>query len=97
MPKPRPPRLQAELDRMEREYAELERDAQSVTRRELLRASLECLGWCAVGVFIMAFAWHVNDVLIGKAFLYGGMAVGYSGITYALVGAYRRGEERGDW
>jgi hypothetical protein len=45
----------------------------------------------------MAFAFHTTDVTLGKALLYGGMAVGYSGILIALVGAYRRGEQRGDW
>ena len=45
----------------------------------------------------MAFGFHTTDVLMGKAFLYGGMVVGYAGILLALVGAYRRGEERGDW
>jgi hypothetical protein len=45
----------------------------------------------------MAFAFHTTDVTLGKAFLYGGMTVGYGGILIALVGAYRRGEQRGDW
>ena len=62
-----------------------------------MRACFECLGSCALGLFIMAFGFHTNDLLMGKVFFYGGMVVGYSGILIALVVAYRRGEERGDW
>jgi len=94
---PRPPRLQAELDRIAQERFETERLANSQSRRALARACLECLGGCVAGLVIMAFGFHTTDVLIGRALLYGGMAVGYTLIVIALVGAYRRGEERGDW
>jgi hypothetical protein len=46
---------------------------------------------------IMFFAFWVTDVELGKAFLFGGMAVGYAGIATSILSAYRRGEERGDW
>jgi hypothetical protein len=82
---------------MAQERSDAERLATSQSRRELARASLECLGGCAVGLVIMALGFHSTDVLIGKAFLYGGMAVGYGLILIALVSAYRRGEQRGDW
>ena len=94
---PRPPLLQAELERIARERFETERLADREARRALVRASLECLGSCVIGLVIMAFAFHTTDVMLGKAFLYGGMVAGYGGILIALVGAYRRGEERGDW
>jgi hypothetical protein len=94
---PRSPRLQAELDRIAQEHIENERVANRDSRRQLARVCLECLGSCSVGLVIMAFAFHTTDVTLGKGLLYGGMAVGYSGILIALVGAYRRGEQRGDW
>jgi hypothetical protein len=87
----------AEYERIGAERAEAERDARRVTRRELLRACLEVVAWCALGLVIMFFAWYVNDVQLGKAFLYGGMGVGYGGMAYAIITAYRRGEQRGDW
>lgn len=93
----RPPLLQAELDRMAQERSETERLANRESQRALARACLECLGSCALGLFIMAFGFHTTDVLLGKVFFYGGMVVGYSGILMALVSAYRRGEQRGDW
>jgi hypothetical protein len=94
---PRPPRLQAELDRIARERLETERLANRQSRGALARACLECVGSCVLGLVIMAYGFHTTDVLVGKAFLLGGMAVGYTGMLIALVGAYRRGEERGDW
>lgn len=93
---PRPPLLQAELERMARERLETERLATHDSRRALARTCLECLGSCALGLFIMAFALHTTDVMMGKVYWYGGMAVGYSGILMALIGAHRRGEQRGD-
>ena len=87
----------AEYERIGAERAESEREARHVTRWELLRACLECVAWCALGLVIMFFAWFVNDVALGKAFLYGGMGVGYAGMAYAILSAYRRGEQRGDW
>ncbi len=94
---PRPPRLQAELDRIARERGESEREANRESWRELARACFECIGSCVLGLVIMAFAFHTTDVVMGKALLAGGMAVGYAGIAVALYRAYRRGEERGDW
>ena len=82
---------------MAAEHLETERDVQRMTRRALVRASAECLGSCFIGLLIMAVGFHVNDVPLGKVFFYGGMVVGYAGITVALARAYRAGEERGDW
>ena len=94
---PRPARLQAELDRIGRERAQTEREANRVYRWALVRACLECIGSCCLGLVVMALAFHVSDPQLGKVFLYGGMVVGYGGITIALWAAYRRGEQRGDW
>ena len=94
---PRPPLLQAELERIAKERFQTERLANRQSRFALIRACLECLGSCGLGLVIMAFGFHTSDLLMGKVFFYGGMVVGYSGILIALVGAYRRGEERGDW
>ncbi|HJQ21994.1 MAG TPA: hypothetical protein VJ867_16740 [Gemmatimonadaceae bacterium] len=87
----------AEYERIGRERQLAEREAQSVTRRALLRASLEIVVSCLAGLCIMFFAWHVDDPVLGKAFLWGGMAVGYAGMAFAILSAYRRGVERGDW
>jgi hypothetical protein len=87
----------AEYERIATERLAAERDARRETRRDFLRASAQCVGFCAAGLFIMFFAFHVDDLQAGRAFLWGGMVVGYSGIAYTLLSAYRRGEKRGDW
>ena len=86
-----------EYERIAQERLAAEREARRATRWELLLAMLECVAACLLGLVIMFFAWKVNDPVLGKAFLWGGMAIGYAGMAYALLSAYRRGEERGDW
>lgn len=88
---------QAELERIAQERLAADLEARRDTRREFLRASLQCVGFCAAGLGIMFFAFYVDDLQIGRAFLWGGMLVGYGGISYTLLSAYRRGEHRGDW
>ena len=87
----------AEYERIGQERAEAERDASRLTRIELLKASLQIIASCVAGLAIMFFAWWVTDPVLGKAFLWGGMAVGYAGMAYTILRAYRRGLERGDW
>lgn len=87
----------AEYERIGRERTESEREARRITRLALLRALLEVVVSCVAGLAIMFFAWWVDDPVLGKAFLWGGMAVGYAGMAYAILSAYRRGVERGDW
>jgi hypothetical protein len=87
----------AEYERIGREREAAERESSRVTRVELLKASLQVVVSCLAGLVIMFFAWWVHDPVLGKAFLWGGMAVGYSGMAYTILSAYRRGVERGDW
>ena len=88
---------QEEYKRIGAERAAAEKEAQTETRRAFFRAALECAGFCGLGLFIMFWAFWVDDLLIGRAFLWGGMAVGYAGMAFALLRAYRKGLERGDW
>lgn len=87
----------AEYERIATERLAAERDARRETRRDFLRASLQCVGFCTLGLCVMFFAFYVDDLQVGRAFMWGGMVVGYSGIAYTLLSAYRRGEARGDW
>ena len=86
-----------EYERIARERLAAEREAKTETRRAFFRAAAECAGFCLLGMFIMFWAFWVNDVLIGRAFLYGGMAVGYAGMAFTLLRAYKKGLDRGDW
>ena len=64
---------------------------------ELLKVALQVIGWCALGVLIMGFAFWVTDMQWGYILLYLGMLVGYTGMTVTLWLAYLRAEERGDF
>lgn len=86
-----------EYERIGRERQAAEREASRDRRRDFLRSALLCIVSTGAGMFIMFWAFWVTDRQIGLAFLYGGMAVGYAGIAYAILSLYRRGEERGDW
>ena len=93
----RPAWVQAEYERIGREREQASREADRVYRWELFRVCAEMLGWTAVGLVIAAFAFHARDRDAGMIFLYAGMVVNWSGVLWAIVSAYRRGEARGDW
>ena len=92
----RSPERQAELERIGAERLASEREAERHARRRYIRACLECVGSCVVGVAIMGYAFHVTDRQIGEILLATGMLVGYSGMTWALARAYLSAEEHGD-
>jgi len=87
----------AEYERIGAERALAERESRRIMWRELLLTMLKIVAWCLLGLFIMFWGFAVNDLQIGKAFYWGGQAVGYAGIAYTIFSAYKRGEERGDW
>ena len=87
----------AEYERIGREREEAERESRSIALRDLLRASLQCGGFCVLGLAIMFWAFHVNDLLLGRVFFWGGLVAGYTGMSYTILSAYRRGVQRGDW
>lgn len=94
---PHAPLLEAELERMARERLEAEREVSRGYRSELIRASAECVGSAFLGLFCIGLALHTTDREIGAIALWGGLVVGYGGITISLASAYIRGERRGDW
>lgn len=75
------------------EHVEAERDK----RRDYVRVALTCLFWSAVGTFCMLWSAHTTDMTYARIAFIGGQAIGYGGIAYTLLSAYRRGEQRGDW
>lgn len=91
------PRSPEELERMAAERFAIEREVQRIYRRDFLRTCAECVGWCVAGLLLMGRGFHVTDVQLGWAWLYGGMTLGSAGILWSLFSAWKRGEERGDW
>lgn len=67
------------------------------TRTDIVLTALACMFFSASGIGMIGFALHTTDIWIGRAFFWGGIALGNCGIIYTLLAAYRRGERRGDW
>jgi hypothetical protein len=86
-----------ELERIGAERLAADKEAARDARRAIWMALLACVASCAAGMGIMFFAFWTNDRELGMIFLWTGMLVGYSGMAWSLLSAYRRGEERGLW
>lgn len=65
--------------------------------RDFIRTGLECMGWCAIGLLGIGWAVHTTDEALGQVAFWAGMGVGNAGWLFSVLGAYRRGERRGDW
>jgi hypothetical protein len=85
------------LDQMAAKRAHESVEADRDRRRDHVRTALQCLGWCALGVYCIGWALHTTDEGLGRIFLFLGLAIGNGGIIFTLLAAYRRGERRGDW
>ena len=91
---PIPPDIRDELAR--RRFDE-HREAQRDTRRDHLRTALACWIWCLLGLALIALSMRLTDETIAQALFWGGLGIGNAGMIFTLLGAYRRGEKRGDW
>ena len=98
-PMPLPKAILVELEKKhERESLEASR----VTRRDLVRTALSCVGWCAFGGVIMGVGFHIyaltaRQMAMAQGVFYLGLIIGTAGPAFTLLAAYRRGEQRGDW
>lgn len=91
------PSLDALREEMARKRAEEKVEADRIMRWDLFWTAVRCLCFSAVGIFLLMWSVHTTDRQLGLAAFWGGLGVGNGGIIFALLGAYRRGEERGDW
>ncbi|MDB4907862.1 MAG: hypothetical protein JWO05_2646 [Gemmatimonadetes bacterium] len=87
----------AEYERIGREREEASREADGIYLRDLLRTCGLCILSALLGLVPGAWAFHVTDPQLGRALLACGTMVTVGGIALTIHGAYRRGEERGDW
>jgi hypothetical protein len=85
--------LDAMAARAEIEHAE----AEGERRRDLTWTALACLAWSALGIFCILWSAHTTSYTYGSIAFFTGLGVGNAGIIFTLLGAYRRGEKRGDW
>lgn len=85
------------LEAMEASRLRAEAEADRDRRRDFFRTTVECLAWCALGLLCMGWGLHTTDALLGKGTFYAGVGAGNAGVIFALLGWYRRGEQRGDF
>lgn len=91
------PTLDELRDQIARRHDAEHRAAQSDTRRDYVRTALACWGWCLVGLGLVGLSFHVTDMTIAEVAFWSGLGIGNAGMIFTLLGAYRRGEARGDW
>ena len=88
-------------DRLREEMATRHREAlaeaQRETRRDLIRTAILCVGWVALGLFLILWSFHTTSLAYGRIAFLSGIAVGNGGWIFTMLAAYRRGERRGDW
>ena len=89
--------LQDELDRIGAERLAAEREAERAARRGIWLALLGCVASCALGMLVLSVAFWTSDRQLGMVFFWSGLLLGYAGMAYSLLSAYRSGEKRGDW
>lgn len=97
MPIYRPPRLQAA---QAKRAADLEVDEAFVRRerrRALMIASASCFGGMLIGLAVMAWGLHINDVQLGRSVFMSGVLGGHAIILFVLARFYVVGERRGWW
>lgn len=74
-----------------------EREAKGASRREWARVLGEIVLWTALGLGCLGLAFHAGDEEIGWIWWWAGHVVWVAGVARAVLSAYKRGEERGDW
>jgi hypothetical protein len=63
----------------------------------LVRVIAEIVLWTLLGLLGTGMALHTFDVELGRIYWLAGCMVWIGGVSVAVLSAYRRGEERGDW
>jgi hypothetical protein len=74
-----------------------ERQARRDTRREWARVLGEIVLWTLLGLVGIGFAFHALDVELGWVYWWASAIVWVAGVSAAVITAYLRGQQRGDW
>ena len=82
---------------MQRQRDEEHRAAERDRRRSFIATGLMCIVWAALGLVCYAFAFHTTDAGMAEIYKRGAYLLTYGGVSFTLLGAYRKGERRGDW
>jgi len=66
-------------------------------RRAFIRSGLWCLMWSALGLVCYGVAFHTTDAGWAEICKWSAYVITYGGVSFELLRAYRKGEQRGDW
>jgi hypothetical protein len=77
--------------------ATAEREARRDTRVAWIRVLSEIAAWTLIGLAGIGLAWHSGEFDLGMVYWWAGATVWVGGVSAAVLIAYRRGQERGDW
>ena len=77
--------------------AAAERAARWDRLRALARVMAEIILWTALGLGGIGLAFHTLDIDLGWVYWWAGSVIWFAGVSFSVLSAYRRGEERGDW
>jgi hypothetical protein len=78
-------------------HAAAERESRWDAWREWARVLGEIVFWTLAGLGGIGLALHTFDYQLGRIYWWAGCIVWIAGVSAAVLSAYRRGEERGDW
>ena len=78
-------------------YEAADRQARRDTWREWARVLGEIVLWTLLGLVGIGLAFHALDVELAWVYWWSGAVVWVAGVSTAVITAYLRGEDRGDW
>ena len=84
-------------EQLQARRAEETHEARAELRRDLVRSALLCWFWAALGIALILWSAHTTSMFYGRMAFVAGIGTGNGGVIFTLLGAYRRGEKRGDW
>ncbi len=78
-------------------YEAADRQARRDSWRAWARVLGEIVMWTLLGLVGIGLAFHAVDVQLGWVYWWAGAVVWVAGVCTAVITAYLRGEDRGDW
>jgi len=84
-------------EELQEKYEAAHLAAERDRKRSLVITCLSCFFWAVLGLVSYAFAFHTTDPGWAEIFKWGAYVITYGGVSFTLLRAYRKGEERGDW
>lgn len=86
-------------DLYEQQIADRAREAVEADRarfRANVWTAVQCLMWSGAGLALMAWGLHTTDPTLGEEAFTIGSWIGYGGVLFTLLNAWRKAEKRGD-